>query len=167
MTIKERKEKTKEQKEMTEVKSKEVSMPATATRKEWKITVNSPWFEHIRDKKKIYEGRCLWKNNALYKIGDILYIHQFGCGYDDDEEKKDKKGDKSCEPFKVIIQDISRFANFTDALNEVMKVSGSIETILPGISSVKEGVEIYEKFYSPESQLTYGVALFKLRKVAF
>jgi ASC-1-like (ASCH) protein len=42
--------------------------------KQWNITLNSPWFEYVKNGNKIYEGRCNWKQASQYRIGDFLRI---------------------------------------------------------------------------------------------
>ncbi len=108
-----------------------------------KITLNSPWFEYVKNGTKKYEGRCNWKNATTYKIGDLLEIsHHI---------------DKTISPFRVKIVDIIKFNTFEEALKKL-----DIKDILPGVDSINEGIKIYEKFVSKITQNKYGVLLIKI-----
>jgi ASC-1-like (ASCH) protein len=108
-----------------------------------KISINSPWFEYVKEGKKVYEGRCFWKSVLDYKIGDILIVSHHT--------------DKTIRSFEVVIDEILKFKTFRDALTEL-----PIDRILPSITNVDEGVEIYHKFVSEQTQEKYGVCMIKI-----
>ena len=110
------------------------------------ITLNSPWFEYVRDGKKIYEGRRKTDKTKEYKIGDILIINHHT--------------DILQEPYKVIIQDILSFPTFKDALTNL-----PIENILPNIKTIDEGVEIYKKYVSLNTQIQDGIFMIKIKLI--
>lgn len=109
------------------------------------IRLNDPWFDYIKTGQKKYEGRCFWKSVLNYKIGDTLKVmhHQ----------------NPEMEPFYVKIVNIVRFKTFEEALSTM-----NIEEILPGVQTVQEGVEIYYKFVSLQTQLIYGVCMIEMHK---
>lgn len=66
--------------------------------------------------------------------------------------------DRSLGPVHVVVEDILPFPTFEDALRAL-----PIEQVLPipGIT-VDQGVEIYKRYVSLETQATDGVAMIKL-----
>lgn len=94
----------------------------------WNITLNTPWFEFVKNSKKCYEGRCNWKQAAQYKIDDILVIKH----HTDPHEKE----------FSVKIINIHKFDTFETAL----KIIG-LSKILPNILTIEKGVSVYLKYY--------------------
>jgi ASC-1-like (ASCH) protein len=115
----------------------------SSEQQEWKITVNSPWFEYAKNGTKIYEGRCFWNNTVKYKVGDILNIHHHT--------------DETCQPFSAVVEEILKFPTFEHALKSL-----SLDVVLPGVKSVEEGVKIYLQYYSLESQIQHGVCMIKI-----
>lgn len=112
----------------------------------FKITVNDPWFTFIKSGSKKYEGRCYWKSVLNYKVGDILIIHHHT--------------DSTVEPLQVKIISLLLFKTFEEALQKL-----PIEEILPDIKSIEEGINIYLKFYSLETQYKYGVCMIEIATI--
>lgn len=113
--------------------------------KEWKMTLNDPWFHYVKTGEKIYEGRCYWKSVIHYKIGDTLKIvhHTHPSVY---------------APYVCRIDEILHFPNFGQALERL-----GLDCVLPNVKSIKEGTEIYHKFYKPETQDKYGIVMIKVK----
>jgi ASC-1-like (ASCH) protein len=105
-----------------------------------RLTLNDPWFELVKSGKKLYEGRA-WKGNTCYlKPGDTIeFYHHI---------------DQTVLPFTKKIKNIHRFDTFRTALEQT-----GIEKVLPEILSIEEGVEIYLKYVSIQTQNQYGVCL--------
>ena len=110
----------------------------------WNITLNSPWFEYIKEGSKVYEGRCNWKQASQYTIGDILNISHHT--------------DPLEPPFAVEIIDIHKFDTFETALTTL-----GLSKVLPGIETIEEGIQIYLKYYRLSTQLENGVLIIEIK----
>lgn len=111
----------------------------------WKITLNSPWFEYVKLGIKKYEGRCYWKDTCKYKIGDTLIISHHVLKHE--------------QSYNVIIIDILHFNTFETALRSI-----KIDEILPGVGTVEDGINTYLKFVKLETQLSNGIVMIKIDK---
>jgi ASC-1-like (ASCH) protein len=109
----------------------------------WHIQLNNPWFDHVLNGEKIYEGRCFWKQVLNYKIGDILKISHYT--------------DHNRVPYYAKIVEIIKFETFEAALKNVQ-----LDLVLPNVKSIQEGIEIYKKYYKLMTQIENGVCLLKL-----
>ena len=108
------------------------------------MTLNSPWYEYVRNSSKIYEGR---RFSPKYNVGDtITFSHHI---------------DKTRPTFNKCIVGIYRFETFEDALN-CSQTHGCLNEVLPGVNTVHEGVEIYKRYVSLPTQYRDGVMLIKL-----
>lgn len=104
------------------------------------MTLNDPWFNYVKDGTKIYEGRC---NKKSYVIDDqIIFAHHT---------------DKTQQTFTKTVVEILYFKSFEEALTML-----PISQILPNINTVSDGVDIYKKFVSLETQNKCGVIMIKL-----
>lgn len=112
--------------------------------------LSKEWFYHVKNGTKIYEGRRWWDGDAVkkgtkhLKVGDIVMFR-----HNDDEK----------ESFEKKIKAIHLFSSFEEALNE-LPLSG----VLPGIKTVQEGVEIYSRYISIETQKRDGVCMLELEE---
>jgi len=109
----------------------------------WKITLNSPWFEYVKLGVKKYEGRCFHKEVCKYQVGDTLNISHHT--------------NKNENSFDVIITDILHFNTFENAINNI-----GIDTILPNIETIEDGIDIYLKFVKLSTQLANGIVMIKI-----
>ena len=99
------------------------------------ITLNSPWFELVRDGKKKYEGRRRTEKLLALKCGDRIEIHNHT--------------DKTRQPYF-----------FRQALETL-----PIQDVLPVDNiSVDEGVRIYHQYVSQATQERDGVVMIKIRQ---
>ena len=105
--------------------------------------MNSPWFEYVKTKTKIYEGRCNWKQAAQYKIGDFLCIKHHTNLLESE--------------FTVKIIDILKFDTFEIALRQL-----GLSQVLPNVETIEQGVEIYLKYYKLSTQLENGILMIKM-----
>ena len=106
----------------------------------WNITLNSPWFEYIKNGEKKYEGRCNWKQAAQYNVGDLLLIKHHT--------------DVLEQEYTVRIINILKFDTFESALYEL-----GLPNVLPGIKTIKDGIDVYLKYYKLETQIENGVLM--------
>jgi ASC-1-like (ASCH) protein len=112
------------------------------------LYLNSPWFELVKQGKKIYEGRRnTLKVREICIIGNIITIKHFT--------------DATQEPYQVIIEDFKHFSTFEDALREL-----DINEILPLENiTVEKGVLIYQKYVSLKTQNEDGTVMIKIKVI--
>ncbi len=107
------------------------------------IHLGSKWFPLVKSGEKIYEGRCYWKKAKEYQVGDILHIiHQ----------------DDPTQTFKTEIIGLHIRENFQVALKEF-----GLSKVLPGVSSIEEGVQVYYNYVSQKTQQENGVVLLEFQ----
>ena len=112
-----------------------------------KLTLNSPWFELVAEGKKIYEGRRNTPKISILKIGDIIEFSHHT--------------DKKLLPYRVKVIEILPFATFESALTKL-----PLEQILPLENiTISQGVEIYYKYVSLQTQIQDGVIMLKIVKL--
>ena len=100
------------------------------------ITVASPWFELIRDGKKIVEGRLNRSKFASFHTGTTLVINSSG----------------SDEKVVAVVTRVCKYPTFKAYLSQ----EGLART-LPGVQSIKEGVAVYRQFYDKAKEKEHGV----------
>lgn len=101
------------------------------------FTLNDPWFDYVKNGNKIYEGRRYIYKLSLLTPGDIiLFKHHIN---------------NNIKPFYKKIKQIYLFTTCEEALKHL-----PINEILPGIKTIEEGVKIYLKYVSLETQLKDG-----------
>ena len=111
------------------------------------MKLNKIYFDYIKEGKKLYETRVYDKKRKTIKLLEKV---TFVC-------KEDPK-----QSFEGIITELSYFDNFKEAIEEV-----GLKKVLPNASSLKEGVEIYNKIPSgeggtyKEASKKYGVLRMK------
>jgi ASC-1-like (ASCH) protein len=106
------------------------------------IKVNSPWFEYIKEGKKIYEGRSGKKE---YLLNSEYYIAN-----NNDINNR----------FKVKFIACFKFINFEEAMIQL-----SIEKVLPNINNIEDGIEVYKKYVSLNTQKIYGVNMWQIQLI--
>lgn len=109
------------------------------------ISLNSPWFEFVRDGKKIYEGRRKTGKIMSIEKGQVLHVRHY-------------TNPELFPPFQVIVEDILEYKTFKDALETL-----PITEVLPleGIT-VEMGIEIYKQYVSLPTQKQDGIVMLKL-----
>jgi len=109
------------------------------------LHLNSPWFELVKEGKKIYEGRRYTiKVHDICIIGNIITIKHFT--------------DSTQEPYQVIIEGFKHFPTFEDALKEL-----NINEVLPIDNiTIDEGILIYQKYVSLKTQIEDGIVMIKV-----
>ena len=112
------------------------------------LHLNSPWFELVKEGKKMYEGRRnTIKVRDICIIGNTITIKHFT--------------DATPEPYDVIIEDFKHFSTFEDALKEL-----NINEILPLENiTIAEGILIYQKYVSLKTQNEDGIIMIKIKVI--
>jgi ASC-1-like (ASCH) protein len=101
------------------------------------IQVSEPWYSAIALGVKTVEGRLFKGKFVDVKPGDYVYIT---CP------------EKTSSTIKCIVTKAVRYDNFESYL-----VREGLNTTLPGVHTLKDGILIYRKFYNEESEKNYGV----------
>lgn len=112
----------------------------------WTLSLSDPWFTYMKNGKKLYEGRVYRGLPKYIEIGDIITFYLEG-------EKKDK--------FSVVVTNKYMFGTFEESLQKL-----SLNDILPDISSIENGTEIYKKFATINTQQKYGVVQIKIKLIS-
>jgi ASC-1-like (ASCH) protein len=107
------------------------------------LGVSQPWFSHIRDGSKTVEGRLNRGKFQAIKTGHIVVIR---C-----------TGHDRIKPLVAVVKDIVRY----DTFDQYLSHEGLVHT-LPGVHTIREGVQVYRQFYSEEDERTFGIAAIKL-----
>ncbi|XP_068661931.1 uncharacterized protein [Aristolochia californica] len=93
---------------------------------EFELHVQEPFFTQLRDGLKTVEGSCAVGNYNRIAPGDLLLFNK--C-------------------LLLEVQCVRQYPSFS----EMMKAEG-LSKVLPGITSIEEGVQIYRKFYTKEKE---------------
>jgi len=104
-----------------------------------RMKLSEPWYTYVRDGKKNIEGRIYDDKRKLLKIGDKIIFTD----------------ENSNNEIKKEITDLKIFENFDSAIRYA-----KLKNILPGISTYKEGVKLYNSIpgYAKKSK-KFGVIL--------
>lgn len=98
---------------------------------DFELHVQEPFFSELNDGTKTIEGRCAVDNYKRIQAGHILLFNK--C-------------------LMLQVQDVRKYSSFHEMLE-----SESLARVLPGITSVEEGVKVYRNFYSEEKERSHGV----------
>ena len=108
----------------------------------YEISVQEPYFSYIKNKRKTIEGRLNTGKFSLFKKGDILKIINGN------------------EHIIVKIRKLKTYSSF----KEYLSLEG-LKRTLPNIYTIKDGVNIYRRFYSRDDENKYGVLAIYLKKI--
>jgi len=98
------------------------------------INVQEPWFSLIKNKKKKIEGRLNKGLFATLKKGDnITFVN-------------------NNDRFDAKIKKIKKYNTFEEYLSQE-----GLKRTLPGINTIKEGCDVYYKYYNKEQELQYKI----------
>lgn len=103
------------------------------------LTLNSPWYELVRDGKKRYEGRRALPSILSLTVGERICVKHHT--------------DAALPAYVVTVTSIARYKTFEDALESV-----PVDAVLPGMT-VAEGVRVYQRYVSLATQVRDGVVL--------
>ena len=105
------------------------------------LTLNSPWYELVRDGRKLYEGRRAIPSILSLIIGEIISISHHT--------------DITLPSYEVIVTSLTRYNTFEEALIEL-----PLDEVLPIPEiTIDEGIKIYQQYVSLATQHRDGVIL--------
>jgi ASC-1-like (ASCH) protein len=106
------------------------------------INISEPWFSLILLGIKTVEGRLNRNRFKEMKEGDIVEWSNNDFG-----------------PRKVVSKIVKKtfYKTFNDYLNKE-----GIENCLPGINNIKDGLDVYYKYYKKEDESEFGVTAIKV-----
>ena len=111
------------------------------------LTLNSPWYELVRDGKKLYEGRRALPSILSLMIGENISISHHT--------------DETLPSYEVIVTSLARYKTFEEALYEL-----PLDEVLPVPNiTIEEGIQVYQKYVSLATQERDGVVLIGLKVV--
>ncbi|KAF0891509.1 hypothetical protein E2562_009916 [Oryza meyeriana var. granulata] len=105
---------------------------------EFELHVQEPYFTQLRAGAKKVEGRLAAGNYNRIGEGSLLLFNK--C-------------------LLLNVQAVRKYGSFSEMLQAEM-----ISEVLPGISSIEEGLGVYRKFYTEESESLYGVLAISVSK---
>jgi len=109
------------------------------------IYLISPWFELVKEGKKIYEGRRNTETIRNIGIDDILEVKHYV--------------NKELASYHIIVEDKLYYKTFEEALQSL-----DITKVLPLENiTIEQGVEIYKKYVSLATQEKDGVCMLKIK----
>lgn len=116
--------------------------------KEHNMKLDDPHYDNVKNGSKIYEIRVNDPKRQKMNIDDVITIKH--------------NSDSKKEQYKVVITDKKIFDDFKDAIKD-----SGIKNVLPNVSTINEGVKLYESFPHMEGSYKkgakkFGVVRFKL-----
>ena len=108
------------------------------------MTLNSPWYELVKSGEKTLEGRRWTDKTASIKVGDTIQISHHV--------------NKTLPSFNKTVTNIFKFQTFEHGLTQPTFLTRA----LPTIPTIEEGVEIYKKYVSLQTQLKDGICFIEL-----
>lgn len=115
--------------------------------KEHEMTLSEPWFSLIKNNIKTIEGRIYDEKRKQINVGDTIKFYN-----------KDKSDYLTKLISRIIIYYPCVDNTFDKALREA-----KLKNILPGITTYKKGVEVYESIPGYKEKIKkYGFVLFYL-----
>ncbi|BBN00513.1 hypothetical protein MPTK1_1g29750 [Marchantia polymorpha subsp. ruderalis] len=97
----------------------------------FRMHCQEPYFSQLIDGMKTVEGRCASGEYSKIQVGDFLLVNQ---------------------SLLLIVKDVKRYSTF----EEMLEIEG-LSSVLPEVTTIKEGVQVYRKFYSEAREKEAGV----------
>ncbi|CAA6660300.1 unnamed protein product [Spirodela intermedia] len=107
---------------------------------EFEIHVQEPFFSQLRAGVKTVEGRCALGNYNQITPGALLLVNKH---------------------FLLRVEHVKHYSSFLEMLE-----AETLESVLPGVKTIEEGVKIYRKFYSEEKENSNGVLAISVSRAA-
>jgi len=105
---------------------------------DFELHVQEPYFTQLRAEAKTVEGRLATGNYNRITQGSLLLFNK--C-------------------LLLNVEAVKKYSSFSEMLQAEI-----ISNVLPGISSIEEGVKVYRKFYTEEREKSYGVLAISVSK---
>ncbi|CAL4993746.1 unnamed protein product [Urochloa decumbens] len=105
---------------------------------DFELHVQEPYFTQLKAVAKTVEGRLATGNYNRITQGSLLLFNK--C-------------------LLLNVEAVRKYSSFSEMLQ-----AEKISNVLPGISSIEEGVKVYRKFYTEEKENSYGVLAFSVSK---
>jgi ASC-1-like (ASCH) protein len=107
------------------------------------LHVQNIWYDKIDSGEKRWEGRLNNANVKYIKVGDMIEFVS-----------------EHRQPLKLIVASILHFSDF-----EKMLEGEGLQLLLPGVSSMEEGLNIYRGFPGyREGEREFGAVVFRFRE---
>jgi ASC-1-like (ASCH) protein len=103
-----------------------------------------PYFTFVKNGQKTIEGRIKKGWYRFVKAGDHIIIYN--------EEETDS--------VEVLVKDVRTYPSVAEMLSHE-----SLEKLLPDAKSIKEGIQIYKKFYTKEQEDEFGVVAIEVARI--
>lgn len=116
---------------------------------EHEMTLKEPWFSLVKNNIKTIEGRIYDEKRKQINIGDTIKFYN-----------KDKS-----EYLTKVVSNIIIYYPFNIYVNTIDRAlrEAKLKNILPGITTYKKGVEVYESIPGYKEKIKkYGFVLFYL-----
>ncbi|KAF3457765.1 hypothetical protein FNV43_RR02424 [Rhamnella rubrinervis] len=107
---------------------------------DFELDVQEPFFSQLKDGLKTIEGRCAGGKYSRIGSGTFLLFNKY---------------------IVVEVQDVHWYPSFYNMLE-----AEGLANVLPGVESLKDGVQIYRKFYTEETERSNGVLAIGISKAA-
>lgn len=107
------------------------------------LQVSDPWFSALQAGTKAVEGRLNRGKFSTIIPGTLLTISH--------------ATDSSAPKLFFVVGSIAHYTSFEEYLD-----NEGLDKTLPNITTIKDGVAIYRKFYSKEDEVAYGVLAIRL-----
>jgi len=105
---------------------------------DFELHVQEPYFTQLRAEAKTVEGRLATGNYNRITQGSLLLFNK--C-------------------LLLNVEAVRKYSSFSEMLQAEI-----ISNVLPGISSIEEGVKVYRTFYTEEREKSYGVFAISVSK---
>ena len=112
----------------------------------YKKNLSEPWFSLIKLGLKKCEGRLNKGDFNKMKKGDIIIFENSDFG--------------DTRSFSVKVTSTKKYNTFEEYLKKE-----TLEKCLPGIDTMKEGLNIYYKYYSKQDENLYKIIAIKIKKI--
>lgn len=109
--------------------------------------LSEPWFTLIKLGIKTVEGRLNKGAFKEMKVGDVIIFYNEDITY---------------RQIWVKIVEINNYQNFDEYLRKER-----LKKCLPGYTKIKDGLEVYYKYFSKEDEMKYKVKAFKLELIKY
>lgn len=119
--------------------------------------VRDPWFSFIESGTKTVEGKLCKSWITSLQVSDrIIWFDDTVDTVEDILANRNTTPIKSCA---TTVTGLKFYASFADMLS-----CEGLENVLPGISSIADGVMVYRKFYSEADEIKNGVMAIHITK---